>query len=98
MVTPCMGNDLEGFQTQVARHMTGNLLRSTTYGKWRYTSAAAAAAREEAQFLTMEEYVRWRQNTVAKYIATRSLLDLCEGSERLLGGASSYAVVRTGRT
>ena len=30
----------------------------------------------------MEEYVRRRQNTVAQYIATRSLLDLCEGSER----------------
>ena len=42
----------------------------------------AAAAREAAGFLTMEEYVRRRQNTVAQYIATRSLLDLCEGSER----------------
>ena len=30
----------------------------------------------------MEEYVRQRQNTVAQYIATRSLLDLCEESER----------------
>ena len=39
-------------------------------------------AREAAGFLTIEEYVRWRQNTVARYIAVRSLLDLCEGSER----------------
>ena len=30
----------------------------------------------------MDEYVRPRQNTVVQYIATRSLLDLCEGSER----------------
>ena len=30
----------------------------------------------------MEEYVRRCHNTVAYYIATRSLLDLCEGSER----------------
>ena len=30
----------------------------------------------------MEECVRRRQNTVAQYIDTRSLLDLCEGSER----------------
>ena len=80
-----MGNDLEGFQTQVERHMTGHFLRRTMDGKWRYNSAAAAASREEAQFLTMEDYVRWRQNTVAKYIATRSLLDLCEGSERAPG-------------
>ena len=34
----------------------------------------------------MEEYVRWRHNTVAQYIATQSLLDLCEGSERAPGG------------
>ena len=30
----------------------------------------------------MEEYNRQRQNKVAQYIATRSMLDLCEGSER----------------
>ena len=47
---------------------------------WRYISAAAA--REAAGFLTMEEYIRRIQNTVAQYITTRSLLDLCEGLER----------------
>ena len=26
-----------------------------------------------------------RQNTITQYIATRSLLDLCEGPERALG-------------
>ena len=31
--------------------------------------------------MMMEEYFRRLQNTVAQYIATRSLLDLCEGSE-----------------
>ena len=33
----------------------------------------------------MEEYVRGRQNTVTQYIATRSLLYLCEGLERAPG-------------
>ena len=33
----------------------------------------------------MEEYIKWRHNTVAQYIATRLLLDLCEGSERDMG-------------
>ena len=33
----------------------------------------------------MEEYIRRRQNTVAKYIPTQSLLDLCEGLERYPG-------------
>ena len=46
-------------------------------GKWRYTSEAMA--REEAGFLTMEEYVRRHQNTVTQYIDTQSLLDLREG-------------------
>ena len=36
-------------------------------------------------FLSMEDYIRRWQNTVAWYIATRSLLDLCEGSERAPG-------------
>ena len=35
--------------------------------------------------LTVEYYIRWHQNTVVNYISTRSLLDLCEGSERALG-------------
>ena len=30
----------------------------------------------------MEDYIRRWHNTVAQYIATRSLLDLCERSER----------------
>ena len=61
----------------------GWLLRRTQDGRWRYTSAASA--REKAGFLTMEEYIRRRQNTVPQYIATRSILDLCEGSERAPG-------------
>ena len=74
---------LGGFHTQVTRRLMGQLPRRTMGRKWRYTSAAAA--REEGGVLTMEEYVRWRQNTVAQYIATQSLLDLCEGSERAPG-------------
>ena len=78
VVTPRMGKSLGGFQTQVEIWLTEQLPQRTTDGKCKYTSAAAA--REEAGFLTMKEYVRRRQNTVAQYIATRSLLDLCEGS------------------
>ena len=63
--------------------MTGNIPQRTTDGTWRYT--LAAAAREAAGFLTMVEYIRRRQNMVAQYIATRSLLDLCEGPERAPG-------------
>ena len=45
----------------------------------------AEVTREEAGFLTMEDYIRRQQNTIAQYIAMRSLLDLCEGSERVPG-------------
>ena len=80
VVTPCMGTALGGFQTQVVRRLTAKLLRRATDWTWKYTSAAAA--KEMEGLLTMEEYVRRCQNTVAQYIATRSLIDLCEGSER----------------
>ena len=33
----------------------------------------------------MEAYARKLQNTIVQYIARRSLLDLCEGSERAPG-------------
>ena len=33
----------------------------------------------------MEEYIRRCQNTATQYITMRSLLDLCEESERALG-------------
>ena len=80
VVTHRMGKNLGGFQNQVTRGMTGRLPRMTLDGRWIYTSAAAARA--EAIFLKMEEYIRRRQNTVTHYIATQSLLDLYEGSER----------------
>ena len=38
-----------------------------------------------AGFLTVEEYVRRCQNTVAQYFTMGSLLDLFEGSERAPG-------------
>ena len=74
-----MGKALEGFQIQVARRLTGQTLWRTTDRSWTYT--LASATREEAVLLNMEEYIRRLQNTVAQYIAPRSLLDLCEGSD-----------------
>ena len=53
VVTPRMSKSLGGFQNQVAIRLTIYLLRKTTEGAWRYTSAAAET--EEAGLLTMEE-------------------------------------------
>ena len=83
MVTPCMGKSMGEFKTQVARRLTSKILLRKTDRTWKYTSAAAA--RKAAGFLTMEEYIRRCHNTVTHYIATRSMLDLCEGSERAPG-------------
>ena len=52
--------------------------------------------REEAGFEPMETYIWRRQNMVAKYIAMRKILDLCEAEERKRGGVGKYAVVGTG--
>ena len=94
VVNPRMVKALGGFQVQLARRLTGRLPRRTPGGKWTYTSTATA--RGGVGLLTMEEYIRRSHNTVTQYIATRSLLELCEGSERASGGASRDAVVGTG--
>ena len=75
--TDLMGKALVEFHNQVARRMTGHLPQRTKYGAWIYTSAAAE--KEAAVFLKMEEYVRRQQNMVAQYITTQSQIDLCEG-------------------
>ena len=53
VVTPRMGRVLGGLQDQVARRLTGRILRHKTDRKWEYTSEEIA--REEAGFKTMEE-------------------------------------------
>ena len=75
LFTPRMGKSTGGIQAQVARRLMGRLPQRTSNGKLTYTSSATA--REEAGFLTIEEYIRRRQNTVAQYIAMQSLLDQC---------------------
>ena len=44
-----------------------------------------AVAREEAGLDALEEYTRRSQNMVAQFIDMRSLLDLCEETERAPG-------------
>ena len=56
------------------------LPRRITEDKCTYTLTATAM--EDQGFSTMEEYTQRCQNAVAQYIASRSVLDLCEGPER----------------
>ena len=77
-VTPSMGRALGGFQYQVARRMMGRIPWRKPDEKRKYTSEATE--REDTGLQKMEEYIWQRQNTVTQYIATQSLIDLCEGS------------------
>ena len=78
--TPPTGRVLGGFQEQVEWQLTGRLLRQRSDRRWEYT--LADTAREEAGFEPMEIYIQTRQNTVAQYIATRPIMDLCEVVDR----------------
>ena len=80
---PPHGKEPGGFQDKVVIRLMGRLPRRKSYGKRTYTSAENT--REEAGLLTMEDYIWRQQSTVTYYIATRSMLDVCEGSERALG-------------
>ena len=71
LVTHRFRRALGGFQDQVARRLMGWLPRREPDRKWMYTSVATA--RDESGFLTMEDYIWQRQNSVAQYIATQSL-------------------------
>ena len=77
-----MGRALEGFHEQVTRQLTRKIHNPLQRldGRWEYTSTEAA--RVEVGFEKMETYSRRSQNTVAQYIATVSIMDLCEAAER----------------
>ena len=83
VMTPCMGRTLGGVQHRVARRITGRQPKRQVGGSWEYPPLEAAM--QEAGFEEMGEYVLKRQNTVAQYIVTRPILDLCEETVRMPG-------------
>ena len=82
-VNPPMGWVLRSLQDQVERRLTGELPQQSLDGRWEYI--LAELAREEAGFELMEIYIRKSHNTVAHYIATPLILDLCKATERKQG-------------
>ena len=83
VVTPHMRRVLRGFQDQVEQRLMGGLPQKRSDGGYKYT--LAEAAREEARFNLMDTYIQRRQNTVAQYIATQPILDLCRAADKKLG-------------
>ena len=71
-----MERALSIFQHKVARRLFGRKPRRKGGGSWEYPSLEEVMV--EAGFEGIGTYITRRQNTVAQYIATRPILDLCE--------------------
>ena len=77
VVSPRMERALSAFIHGAARRLTGRQPRRGWYGKWFYPSLKGAM--KEAGLANVRTSINRRQNTVAQYIATQPLLDLCKG-------------------
>ena len=72
---PCIDRSLGSFQNRVARWITRSNIRRKLDGVWEYPMMASAI--EETGFEDIGVYIQKRQNTVAQYILTRLVMDLC---------------------
>ena len=88
VLTPRMERALRIFQHKVARRITGRQPRRRGDRSSDYPPLAATMA--ESGFEEIGTYVTRRQNTVAQYIATRPILDLCERSIQRTGSWVSW--------
>ena len=87
VLTPRMERALNSFMHGAARQITGRQPRRGWDGKWFYPSLEGAM--KEAGFKEIRTAINNRQNTVAEYISTRPLLDLCEGTNQIWGAMVS---------
>ena len=78
VVLPRMERALNSFVHGAARQITGRQPRRGWDKKWFYPSLEEAM--KEAGCTDVRTFINRRQNTVVQYIATRPLLDLCEGT------------------
>ena len=74
---------LSAFIHGAARRLTGRQPWRGRDGKWFYPSMEGAT--KEAGLTDVRTSINRRQNTVAQYIATRPLLDICEGAKQREG-------------
>ena len=78
VITPKMERALSRFLHGAARRLTGRQARRAKDGDWYYSSLEGAM--REAGLIDIRKLIGNRQNTVAQYISTQTLLDLCEGA------------------
>ena len=73
-----MERSLSAFIHGAARRLTGRQPRRGWDGKWFYPSLEGAM--KESGITDVRTSINRRQNTVAQYITTGPLLDLCKGA------------------
>ena len=82
-MSPWIGKALGGFHHQLIRRLMGRMPHPSGDGVLTYPPLGEAT--EEAGLQEIETYIACRQNTVAQYIATRPIMDLCLVVERRPG-------------
>ena len=82
-----MEKALYSFQSRVARRITGRQPRQRKHGSWVYPTLAGA--RKEEGMVGIRKSITRSQNTVSQYIATRTIIDLCERATRRPGARVS---------
>ena len=83
VVSPIMERALRAFIHGAARRLTGIQPRRGRDGKLSYPSLEGSM--KEAGLTNVRTYINRRHNTVAQYIDTRPLLDLCKGATQREG-------------
>ena len=83
LLTPRMERALDSFQHRFVRRITESHPRRQRGGSWAYPPLEEAMG--GSCFGGISKSITMRQNTVAQYIATRPILDLCERSTRRPG-------------
>ena len=86
VLTVNMEAALDAFQGRVARRLMGRLPRRGRDGKWQYIPLAGAI--KDAGIVRARTSVLRRQNMVTLFVATRTIMALCEGTERRGGRAA----------
>ena len=83
VLTNKMESSLDAFQGMVPRKLMGIQPRCGRYGGGYYPSLVGAM--KEVAIVRIRTSILWRQNMVAQFIATRTILDLCEKALRRPG-------------
>ena len=78
----------DSFQSRYARRITGKQPQQKKEGSWDYTLLEEALG--EVGIYGIHKSITQRQNTVAQYIATQPILDLCERGTRRPGARVSW--------